>query len=98
MDDVSYGRATDLMEANLGDELVALDVQGGNCFGFNGVATSVWRRLAEPLTFDQLRDALLDEYDVSRDECTTELHALLEDLVAKGLVIAVGPERNNSGE
>ena len=93
MNTASYRRATDLMEADLGDELVALDVRGGKCFGFNGVATSVWRRLAEPLTFEQLRDALLDEYDVSRDECTTDLQALLEDLVANGLV--VGPERNN---
>lgn len=98
MDDISYRRATELMEANLGDELVALDPSKGNCFGFNGVATSVWRRLAEPTTFDQLRDALLDEYDVTRDECTPELHALLEDLVAKGLVITVGSERNNSDE
>ena len=34
------------MEAELGEELVALDPQAGNCFGFNEVAAWVWRRLA----------------------------------------------------
>jgi hypothetical protein len=48
------------MEAELGDELVALDPNAGECFGFNSVATSVWRNLEQPKRFEQLRDALLD--------------------------------------
>ena len=48
MGDVTYQRATELLEADLGDELVALDQAQGQCFGFNGVATSVWRLLASP--------------------------------------------------
>jgi hypothetical protein len=79
------------MEAELGDELVALDPDGGNCFGFNGVATSVWRRLSEPKSFDQLRDELLDEYDVDRDQCSKELQGLLDDMIAKRLI-----EKNGS--
>lgn len=74
------------MEADIGDELVALDASAGNCFGFNQVATSVWRRLAEPKTFDQLRDDLLNEYEVSREQCSNELKDLLDDMTAKGLV------------
>ena len=98
MKEPAYTRAINLMEAELGDELVALDPDGGHCFGFNGVATSIWRRLARPLTFDELRNALLDEYDVSREECTTELRALLDDLVARGLVTTIDSVRNNSRE
>lgn len=82
----SYRRATDLMEANLGDELVALDPEGGKCFGFNNVATSVWRELEHPKSFDELREVLLDEYDVDPEECTRELRELLDDLSARGLV------------
>lgn len=86
MSDLPYRRATDLMEANLGDELVALDPDGGQCFGFNSVATSVWRELQQPRTFDQLRDVLLSEYDVDAEQCTRELQELLDDLSSKGLV------------
>ena len=43
MSDPVYKRRTELMEAELGDELVGLDPAAGECFGFNSVATSVWR-------------------------------------------------------
>ena len=49
-------------------------------------ATSVWRRLAKPASFDQLRGALVGEYDVSEDQCTAELRGLLDDLVERGLI------------
>lgn len=89
MSQQSYRRATDLMEANLGDELVALDPKGGECFGFNSVATSVWRELKEPRSFEQLRDGLLEEYEVGRDECSAELRNLLNDLTARGFIAIV---------
>ena len=86
MNDLSYRRATDLMEAQLGDELVALEPQRGECFGFNAVATSVWRELEKPKTFRQLRDVLLSEYEVGGEQCTRELQQLLDELSLKGLV------------
>jgi hypothetical protein len=74
------------MEADIGDELVALDAKGGKCFGFNEVATSVWRSLQEPKSFNQLRDELLNEYEVLEEQCTRELQELLENLISKRLV------------
>jgi Coenzyme PQQ synthesis protein D (PqqD) len=86
----TYRRAIDLMEADVGGELVALDPEGGNCFGFNEVATWVWRRLAEPATFEQLRDGLLAEYEVSPAQCSSELQELLDYLGRRGLVKCSG--------
>jgi hypothetical protein len=74
------------MEADLGDELVALEPTAGECFGFNSVATTVWRELREPKSIEQLREALLNEYDVSPEQCERELRELLAELGAKGLV------------
>ena len=70
-----YKRSVDLMEAELGDELVALEPNAGTCFGFNSVATSVWRLLDQPKTFEQLQQALLEEYEVDSAECSQELSA-----------------------
>lgn len=86
MSEITYERAQDLLEAELGDELVALDPVAGQCFGFNGVATSVWRLLERPCTHSELEQALLAEYDIERDQCATELQVLLDDLLAKGLI------------
>jgi hypothetical protein len=81
-----YRRALTLMEAEIGDELVALDATAGSCFGFNQVASSVWRSLDQPRTFEQLRDQLLGEYEVSSAQCSSELHELLDDMTASGLI------------
>ena len=82
----TYRRTTRTLEANIGNELVTLDAESGDCFGFNEVAATVWRHLATPKRFDQLRDALLHEYDVDAEQCATELQQLLDDFVGKGLL------------
>ena len=82
----TYRRKSEVLETEIGDELVTLDVVGGDCFGFNSVAKTVWQCLAGPRSFDQLRDALLAEYDVESERCTMELRELLDDLASRGLI------------
>lgn len=86
MSSPEYRRKADLLEADIGDELVALDPAAGSCFGLNEVATFVWRRLASPATFEQLTQDLLAEYDVAEERCVRELGELLDDMAAKGLI------------
>lgn len=81
-----YRRAVELMEADLGEELVALDPERGSCFGFNEIAADVWRRLAQPASFEDLRDGLLADYEVSEQQCSEELDTLLNDMVGRGLI------------
>ena len=88
LSDPKYVRQANLLEAELGDELVALDATAGHCFGFNSVATSVWRRLEQPTTFAALHADLLEEYDVDAEQCRAELRALLDDMAEQGLVRA----------
>lgn len=93
MQDTLYHRTADLLEAEIGEELVALDVAGGSCFGFNEVATAVWRRLEQPRSFEDLKQALLAEYDVESTECALQLQQLLEELVEQGLIRKGSAER-----
>lgn len=81
-----YMRAIELLEADIGSDLVALEPKSGSCFGFNSVAASVWSNLATPKTFDQLRDELLADYDVGIDECSRDLRVLLDDMKDQGLI------------
>ena len=84
--DGMYERAADLLEAELADEILALDPKEGACFGFNPVAASVWRRLEHPASFDDLRRGLLEEYEVSDEQCTEELEELMKMMIGHGLV------------
>ena len=82
------------MEADIGDELVALDPEAGKCFGFNSVATTVWHILERPRSFEEIRAILLDQYDVNAGQCSSELRQLLDALVGKGLVDTSADGRN----
>jgi PqqD family protein of HPr-rel-A system len=83
-----YERTAQLLEAEVADELLALDAEAGECFAFNEVAASIWRHLEQPASKDALREKLLDEYDVSPDQCDKELTAFLEVLTQRGLIRA----------
>lgn len=86
MHDPQYQRVANLMEADVGDELVALDPGRGSCFGFNSVATVVWRELLQPRRLSELHDILMGQYEVDSGQCSAELQSLLDDMVEKGLI------------
>jgi hypothetical protein len=60
---------------DLEDELYAL----------NDTGRDVWR-LLDGRTVDQLIDALLEEYDASRDEIDRDVRGLLDELLDRGIV------------
>lgn len=80
-----FARVVALMEAEIGDEIVALHVDRGMCFGFNPVAASVWRLLAQPRSFEEIRSALLGEYDVDEELCAQEVREFLKQTIDDGL-------------
>jgi hypothetical protein len=81
-----YERAVNLLEAEVADELLALDASAGECFAFNNVGASIWRHLSEPTSLADLRNKLLDEYEVSPDQCDAELTVFLDVLTQRGLL------------
>lgn len=90
MHEPKFRRRVKLMEAEIGDEIVALDRQAGHCFGFNPVASDVWKMLAEPLTQAEICGRLIEAYDVARPECESEVAGLIERMAALGLVEQAG--------
>ena len=54
MQDQVYSRAAPLLEAEVDEEIVALDREQGQVFGFNLVASDVWRLLEQPRTIGEL--------------------------------------------
>jgi hypothetical protein len=78
-----------LIEAEIDDEILALSVQRGNCYGMNRVGSHVWKLLAKPVRICDLCAALFAAYTVDRDVCERQVLDLLEELRAEGLINAV---------
>jgi hypothetical protein len=80
-------RTSALLESGMEDELFALDVDGGNCYGFNATATEIWRLLETPMTLDALCNALRQTHDIDHATCLTDTSALVEKLAEDNLVV-----------
>lgn len=79
-------RCEALLEAEVDGEIVGLHVERATCYGFNDTATRVWQLLAQPRTKAELRNALLEEFEVDKQACEAQLDALLHELQREGLV------------
>ena len=88
MDDIVYRRKAALLEAPIEGEMVGLDRERGECFGFNESASDVWSLLEQPRTFAELSAAMRERYDVGQEECERALAGVLDEMVAMKLVAA----------
>jgi hypothetical protein len=70
----------------LGDEAAILNMKNSVYYGMNPVGTRVWNLLGEPRSIVQLRDTLLDEYEVEPSRCEQDLLQLLEKMRTEGLI------------
>jgi hypothetical protein len=76
----------DHVEAELHGEAVILHLGTRQFHGLEGVGARIWQLLKQPITVAEIRDAIVREYDVTPERCEADLAALLDDLVAAGLV------------
>lgn len=79
-------RAGTLLESRIDDDLVALNVDQGACYGFNATAARIWDLIERPARLSEIREQLIDEFRVDGETCDRELRALLGQLEQDGLV------------
>ncbi len=76
----------DQVSADLAGEAVILNLKSGVYYGLNPVGARIWQLIQEPKAVTNIRDSLLEEYEVKTDSCERDLLALLRELAAVGLV------------
>jgi hypothetical protein len=76
----------DQISSSLGDEAVILQLESGTYYGLNEVGARVWQLICESTSVQQIRDALLAEYDVEAGRCEQDLLSLLQKLADESLI------------
>jgi Coenzyme PQQ synthesis protein D (PqqD) len=74
------------VEAEIDDEILALSIEQGTCYGMNQVGSRIWNLLSKPIRICDLCAALLGAYRVDPDVCERQVLDLLEELRAEGLI------------
>ena len=67
------------------DETILLDVESGKYFGLDPVGTRMWQLLRQHGLLRTVYETILAEYEVTPERLETDLIALAEKMVEKGL-------------
>lgn len=76
-----------ILSSNLGDEVVMMCIEQGKYYSLKGPSGRIWELLETPTTVSAIRSTLLEEYDVTPDECEDQLFSLIGQLREKELVV-----------
>jgi hypothetical protein len=78
--------AREQISSDLHGEVVLLNLKNGVYYGLNEVGAQIWNLIQEPKTVSEVRDALLQIYEVESHRCEQELLAILQKLADEQLI------------
>jgi Coenzyme PQQ synthesis protein D (PqqD) len=76
----------DQVSCNLGAEAAILNTKHGIYYGLDPIGAEVWKLLQTPRKVVDIREVLLQDYEVDPERCERDLLALLEQLLGAGLI------------
>lgn len=84
--DLVICRAKDKISTELDGETVILDIASGVYSGLDPVGTAIWNLLENPVAFKAIVEEIVSTYEVSEDQCVSDLSDFLTSLSAAGLI------------
>jgi len=82
----AYARAPDAIFSEVEGEFVALNINKGQCYGMDGIASRVWSLLDAPRSIEEICATLQSIYAVDSATCRADVQSLLNSLSEEGLV------------
>jgi hypothetical protein len=79
-------RSDGFIEAEIDNEIVALNIEKGACYGLNTVGSRIWSLVASPIRINDICAKLLVDYNVEPETCERQVLDLLEELRAEGMI------------
>ena len=70
----------------LDSEAVLLNLRSGVYYGLNNVGARIWSLIQQPRTVAEIRDTILQEYEVEPERSEPDVIALLQKLAGEGLI------------
>ena len=78
MSDPAWMASTDVVATELGEGLALLNLKTNEYFSLNDVGAFVWSVLPKPRS--EIIQAVVEQYEVTADDCAGDVDLLLEDL------------------
>jgi hypothetical protein len=73
----------------LGNEIVMMNTTNGTYIGLNEVSSNIWNYLESELTGEDIINKLLNEYDVTRENCEIQTLDCLHKMEQQGIIMVL---------
>ena len=77
-----------LLTSEVGDEMVMMDLEGGNYISLNKVGRVIWEQIEQPIKVEALISYLTGRFNIDKDTCTTDTLAYLQDMLDQKSITA----------
>lgn len=74
------------VSSSINEDTVILNIKSGVYYSLNNVGSSIWNLIQQPKTIEEIRESLINEYEVDSTQCDREVLALLQELESVGLI------------
>lgn len=73
-------RTEGIVEVVIDGELVMMSIENGAYYGLDKVACRVWELIETPQTIKAICDQLLEEFDVTKEQCLEDIFTFLNSM------------------
>lgn len=70
----------DIDATDLNGDIVMMDLEKGRYFSLNSVGSRIWELIEEPVQINKVVESLLEEYEITRNECEENVLEFLNKL------------------
>jgi hypothetical protein len=79
-------RNTKLLTSGLDNELVMMSLDKGEYYGLNTIAARIWNLIENPSSLHDVVNHLVEEYDVTREQCFADILPFLKEMLEKQII------------
>ena len=85
-DDSLVKASGDQVSSEVDGEMVSVNLKSGVYYSLNAVGSRIWQLVQEPSSVRDIRETIVEEYEVEAERCGRDVLRLLNELAAKGLI------------
>lgn len=74
------------VSAELDEEIILMDLGSSDYIGMNPTTSQIWKLLEHPKTLATLVSELIEIYDVSPQQCETDIRPILVDMLERNFI------------
>jgi len=75
-----------IVSNKMDNETVMMSIENGEYYGINPIGSRIWELLDRPAAIADLCESLMEEYDVSAEDCRRDVAEFIGKLLDKDLI------------